>query len=405
MDVNALPKRESLKKAISLGTLCSVSYLAVYFARNVLGAVTPQMIEHGYTEAFLGSLSSAYFAFYAIGQLINGIIGDKIKAKYMMSIGLFMAGVTNLIFLEISDTSKLPALIVYGMMGFFLSMIYAPMTKIVSENVEPLYATRCSLGYSLAAFLGSPLAGFSAALMVWHNLFRLSSFCLGTMAVVFFVICSVMEKKGMVKYGQYKPKAARGGNIKVLIKRNIIKFALVAIVTGTVRTSVVFWLPTYISQHLGFPSDTAVMIFAIATFAISATPFISVFIYERLKRNMHLTMFIMFISAALSFVAAFLINEPIFNIIFMILAIISSNGADTMMWSRYCPSLYDTGMVSTATGFLDFISYASAAAANLIFANAVSAIGWGKLILVWCAMMVFGIIVSIPKKANKKDAV
>ena len=29
------------KKAIYIGTLCSVSYLAVYFARNILGAVTP----------------------------------------------------------------------------------------------------------------------------------------------------------------------------------------------------------------------------------------------------------------------------------------------------------------------------------------------------------------------------
>lgn len=29
-------------KAILIGTLCSVSYLAVYFARNTLSAVTPQ---------------------------------------------------------------------------------------------------------------------------------------------------------------------------------------------------------------------------------------------------------------------------------------------------------------------------------------------------------------------------
>ncbi len=402
MSEQLFSKRSTIKKAIFLGLLCSVSYLAVYFARNVLGAVSPQMIENGYAETYLGSLSSAYFGFYAIGQLINGIIGDKIKAKYMMSFGLFMAGAANLAFLQISEISKSTALIVYGMMGFFLSMIYAPMTKIVSENVEPVYATRCSLGYSLASFLGSPLAGFAASLMIWQNLFRLSSVCLGTMAVIFFTICTVMEKNGMVRYGQYKHKKIKdGGGVKVLIKRNIITFALVAVVTGTVRTSVVFWLPTYISQHLGFPSDTAVTIFAIATFAISATPFISVFLYELLKRNMYLTMFIFFILSSLSFVAAFLIDEPVLNIIFMVLAIIASNGADTMMWSRYCPSLYDTGMVSTATGFLDFISYASAAAANLIFANAVLAIGWGNLILIWCGMMVFGVIISVPRWEKK----
>ena len=398
MDNQNFSKRDSIKKALSLGTLCSVSYLAVYFARNILGAVSPQMIENGFAETYLGSLSSAYFGFYAIGQLINGIIGDKIKAKYMMSIGLFMAGVANLIFLGLAETSPVPALLIYGMMGFFLSMIYAPMTKIVSENVEPIYATRCSLGYSLASFLGSPLAGFASALMIWQSLFKFSSITLGTIAIIFFVICTVMEKKGTVRYGQYKPKETGSKNVNILIKRGIIKFALIAVVTGTVRTSVVFWLPTYISQHLGFSSDTAVTIFAVSTFTISATPFISVFLYERLRRNMSLTIFFFFIVSAVSFIGAFFVNEPILNIILMIIAIIASNGADTMMWSRYCPSLYDTGMVSSATGFLDFISYAAAAAANLLFANAVSSIGWGNLILVWCGMMVFGIVISVPKK-------
>ena len=34
---------------------------------------------------------------YAIGQLINGIIGDKIKAKYMIGLGLIFAGVIRIL--------------------------------------------------------------------------------------------------------------------------------------------------------------------------------------------------------------------------------------------------------------------------------------------------------------------
>ena len=74
----------------------------------------------------------------------------------------------------------------------------------------------------------------------------------------------------------------------------------------------------------------------------------------------------------------------------------SSGGAATMLWSRYCPSLRDTGMVSSATGFLDFLSYMSAATANLVFANAATTIGWGALILVWLALMTVGVIVALP---------
>jgi predicted aldo/keto reductase-like oxidoreductase len=47
-----------------------------------------------------------------------------------------------------------------------------------------------------------------------------------------------------------------------------------------------------------------------------------------------------------------------------------------MLWSRYCPSLYETGMVSTATGFLDFVSYMSAALASTIFTGLVKHIGF-----------------------------
>ena len=72
--------KPNVKNAIILGTLCSVSYLAVYIARNILGTVSPQMIEKGiFSTKQVGTLSSVYFISYAIGQLINGYIGDKIN--------------------------------------------------------------------------------------------------------------------------------------------------------------------------------------------------------------------------------------------------------------------------------------------------------------------------------------
>ena len=104
----------------------------------------------------------------------------------------------------------------------------------------------------------------------------------------------------------------------------------------------------------------------------------------------------MFVSSALFFGLTFLVDTPAFNIMFLVLAIMSSNGAASMLWSRYCPSLRDTGMVSSATGFLDFLSYMAAAAANVIFANAATSIGWSNLILVWLGLAIFGIIISLP---------
>jgi len=54
---------QNARNAIRIGSLCSISYLAVYIARNILSAVTPQMIELGYAEAYIGNISSLYFYF------------------------------------------------------------------------------------------------------------------------------------------------------------------------------------------------------------------------------------------------------------------------------------------------------------------------------------------------------
>ena len=138
------------KKAIKIGALCAISYFAVYIARNILSAITPALLEEGYTESFIARLSSLFFIAYACGQLINGAIGDRIKAKYMLSFGLFLAGTLSIVFPFVIN-NVFVSIVVYALTGFGLSMIYAPMTKVVSENNEPFLTTRISLAYTFAS--------------------------------------------------------------------------------------------------------------------------------------------------------------------------------------------------------------------------------------------------------------
>lgn len=389
------------RRAICIGGMCSLSYLAVYLARNILGSVSPQMIAQGaFSTEAIGSLSSVYFITYAVGQLLMGAIGDKIKAKYMISLGLALAGICNFLFASLAF-SMAGSCIAYGMTGFSLAMIYGPMTKVVAENTEPIYATRCSLGYTFASFFGSPLAGILAALLAWRAVFAVSSGVLLAMGAVCFTVFTRFEKKGLIEYNKYRPKES--GGIRELLRHQIIRYTFVAILTGVVRTTVVFWLPTYISQYLGFSAEQSALIYTAATFIISLTPFIAVFVYERLGHKMELTILLAFLCSAVFFAALYFIKAPVINIALLVLAIMSSNSAASMLWSRYCPSLRDTGRVSGATGFLDFMSYMAAAASSSLFANAVSVIGWGKLILVWFILMLIGVVVMLQR--NTRPAV
>ncbi len=385
-------------KAFKIGSLCSTAYLAVYVARNILGSVSPQMIEQGiFTEAQIGTLSSVYFITYAVGQLIKGIIGNKVKGKYMISLGLIFAGMCNLLF-SLCAGNISASTVAYALTGFSLAMIYAPMTKVVSENTDPKYTHRCSLGYTFASFLGSPTAGLLAAALVWQGVFGTSSAILIFMGALCFVSFTRMERQGLVEYGKYAPSKQSGGSIRVLIRHRIIRFTLVAMLTGVVRTTVVFWLPTFISQYLGFSPKASALIYTVGTLFISSSTFIAVFMYERLGHRMDVTMLLAFSTSAVSFLLVWLIRIPFIGILCMILAITTANCASNTLWSIYCPSLRNTGMVSGATGFLDFASYMAAALSSSLFSNAVSDIGWGPLILVWFGLVLIGVIISLPQR-------
>ena len=223
---------------------------------------------------------------------------------------------------------------------------------------------------------------------------------LAMVGVSFYFSIISMEKRGIIQYTIRVKAQKKGGSFKILLENAIIKFTFVSVLTGIVRTSVAFWVPTYLSQYLEFTAGMAATIYTVMTVVQSVSPYITnVVIYEYLlKRNMNRMLLWMFGVSAVSFVVMFIVPNAFVNIVFLTLAIMTANGAANIMWNVYCPSLHHTGMVSTATGYLDFVSYLAAGIANQLFANAISQIGWGNLILVWSALMGAGIIVTIPWK-------
>ena len=390
------------RNAIYIGGTCAFAYLAVYIMRNILSAVSPQMLEQNVlTEGALGTLSSAFFIVYAVGQLINGFIGDRIKAHYMVCGGLVFAAVAG-VFFAIFPESVPTATFTYGLSGFFLSMVFGPMTKIVAENVSLLYVERCSACHSFTAGFGSPVAGLVAMVLPWRASLYVTAFVLLAVGVICFVCFSVFEKRGIIAYNRYTAEKENHSGVQVLFRHQIVKFTLVSFLTGIVRTAVVFWLPTYLAQYLGFSADTSALLFTVTTFLISLSSFLTVFLFERLGRNRDATLLISFAISTVFFLLLYFVHHPIVNIALITLAILFANCAASVLWSIYCPGLRKTGMVSAATGFLDFMSYAAAAIATKVFSNAVSSIGWGGLILVWFALMALGLVISLPIKHKAK---
>lgn len=88
---------ESPKVARLLFLLCWFAYFTSYIGRlNYSSAMTEMIQGTILTKSQAGFISMVYFFAYGIGQLCNGILGDKFHPGKMIFTGLAIAAGANL---------------------------------------------------------------------------------------------------------------------------------------------------------------------------------------------------------------------------------------------------------------------------------------------------------------------
>jgi len=67
--------------------------------RKSIAVAQPEfMKQFGWQESDVGIILSGYFTAYAIGQFINGALGDKLGTRRMLAIGLITTVLMNVYF-------------------------------------------------------------------------------------------------------------------------------------------------------------------------------------------------------------------------------------------------------------------------------------------------------------------
>jgi len=388
-----MSETSQFKKALQIGFVCIFTYVASYFLRNLLSVLTPQMLNsHAYTEEYLALLASVYMIVYAAGQLVNGMIGDHVKPKYMVSGGLSLAAVGLLIFYW--NRIEILGIFAFGLMGFGLSMLRGPLVKVISENTLPKYARICCVFLSFSSFAGPLLAGLAAILLDWRNVFLFSALITLAMAAFAFCCLTLFEKKRMILPIQATkaPDAPRQRvDLFGLFKLpNFVLYMIVGMVVEIAAASINFWMPTYFNQYLSIPETTSTVLFSVISLLRSFCPFLSLLIFKLFREKDVLIVRVAFSSAALLFGVMFFVQNPILNVILFTLALMCSSVSSATLWSIYIPSLGKSGKVSSANGVLDCTGYAAAALLNVAIVPIMDLGGWSGVILSWCAIMLIG---------------
>ena len=248
--------RASVKQAFQIGTVCVSSYVVSYYMRNVLSVTSPDMLKTGlFTKEFLGSLSSVYMLFYAIGQLINGIMGDIIKPKLMIVCGMVVCGLSSLFF-SFTD-SQFIQLILFALIGFSLSMLRGPLVKTISENTQPNHSRIICTFFSCASFTGPLIASLISMFFDWRNTFIIAGMIALLVGFLAYFVFTMFEKKGPITYTFSKNSNGFKNIFQVFLLKHFIFYIFVGGIAEISAASINFWIPTYFTEQLCLNENVA----------------------------------------------------------------------------------------------------------------------------------------------------
>ena len=168
-----------------------ITYASFYLCRvNISIAIPGILKEYSLTKTAMGAVLTALFFAYAIGQFINGQLGDKFGARKLITFGAIVSGILNLIFPVLPGVISLMAL-VWGLNGYFQSMGWSPSTKTIA-NWFPISMRGKVTGlfgscYQFGNAVSWALAGLMVGMFGWRFAFWIPAIVLIVIAIQWFI--------------------------------------------------------------------------------------------------------------------------------------------------------------------------------------------------------------------------
>ncbi len=172
-------KETKLSSSYLLFAVCWLVYTCAYIARGNYSFASDTMMENNIIGVGIaGAISSVYFICYAVGQLVNGALADKISPFVLVSIGLSGVVISNVAM----TFNQPPALfcVWWAINGFAQSMLWSPIFFIISNILH----SKARFFAVTAIALSTPAGKMSCALFSglaikggkWANVFYMASF-------------------------------------------------------------------------------------------------------------------------------------------------------------------------------------------------------------------------------------
>ncbi|MDR4305043.1 MFS transporter [Chelatococcus sambhunathii] len=168
-------------------------YLFFYTGRQTFGFAIPGIqAEFGVSKEMLGWVSAGLLWCYAVGQAINGNLGDKFGGRRVMSAGAILSCCANWAVSFSTGILSLGAL--WGLNGYFQAMGWAPGSRLLSNWFGRHDRGRVFGFYVFAAGMASVLSFVTSLIVVhtlhldWRWIFRLPVLLMLVGGIAFYLI-------------------------------------------------------------------------------------------------------------------------------------------------------------------------------------------------------------------------
>jgi OPA family glycerol-3-phosphate transporter-like MFS transporter len=414
---------------VVLGAMYASFYMLRY---NFRWAAPGMEHEFGFSHASIAKILSASYLAYGTGQLVNGLLCDRIGGRISMLIGAVGTIAMNLIFGFASFTGTLSTFaLIWLMNGYFQSFGAPGMVKINAAwfnrtergTFAGIFGFMIQLG-QVAIGVVAPiiLAGFTIGTLLvakddWRWLFRLPPIVTAIIAVLVAIIPKeTPEQAGY--HGCIKDESDVGGehseDVRVDIKTSFLTvfrhplvwfYALAYACTGVVRQSSDQFAVLFFAKYLhfnpaAFPTFVGLTLAYIAPLTAVAGSFISGVVSDKVFHGHRspVAMGLYFMTAIVCAIAAITmlmgLMQPtdlgiVLSCVFLILTSFAVNATHSLVGTAAPMDIGGRKMAGFASGVIDSFQYYGPAIVLPIVGWSIDRYGWATW---YPTMILFGAI-------------
>ena len=394
-------------KAKGIAWLLTLVYFASYLTRKNFDVMIQTIsTKTGNSLETLAIVVSAMTVAYGIGQIVNGIIGDKIKPQLMLTVGLGVASACNIAMYFVPNNYIIMA-VIWAINGFAHSMLWPPIVRLMATYLtgdEYGYAAvRVSWGSSIATILLYLGCGVLVNLISWKTIILFCAF--GGIAILVFWL---FINKKLFDEPLLEPETKKDGEKKKHIPLPVFVFIPIALIMlgiilqGSLRDGVTTYTPSILNQEYGVEEGNAILstvmtaIFSMLSFSIFDL------LHRKVFRNEVTCAGVIFVGSTVFSIAIYLENSFVKSpaagavLAVLLISLITGcmHGINLMLITVVPKRFIKSGKVSTFSGILNACTYIGSTVGTLLFPalidESAESVSWGIVMFVWIVISAAG---------------